>query len=96
VRFNDPPDVAGTGLLQIEHSDGDDDLWIYLPGWSRATRKTASSARTSRTGTSRCRRSTYIDTRCVRPSRWTACSAMSSSRPLQVIRCAPTTATRER
>src|SRR5688500_15844174 len=27
VRFSTPADIRGTGFLQVEHSDGDDDLW---------------------------------------------------------------------
>ena len=50
VRFNDPPDVAGTGLLQIEHSDGDDDLWIYLPALKKARRLVASNKKDSFVG----------------------------------------------
>ena len=30
VRFDTPADIKGTGFLQIEHSDADDDLWIYF------------------------------------------------------------------
>src|SRR5688572_31943121 len=31
VKFTTPADIKGTGFLQVEHNDGDDDLWIYLP-----------------------------------------------------------------
>jgi uncharacterized protein len=50
VRFNEPPDVAGTGLLQIEHSDGDDDLWIYLPALKKSRRLVASNKKDSFAG----------------------------------------------
>ena len=50
VRFNDPPDVAGTGLLQVEHNDGDDDLWIYLPALKKARRLVASNKKDSFVG----------------------------------------------
>ena len=50
VRFSDPPDVAGTGLLQIEHGDGDDDLWIYLPALKKARRLVASNKKDSFVG----------------------------------------------
>lgn len=50
VRFRDPPDVAGTGLLQIEHSDGNDDLWIYLPALRKARRLVASNKKDSFVG----------------------------------------------
>jgi hypothetical protein len=50
VRFSDPPDVAGTALLQVEHSDGDDDLWIYLPALKKARRLVASNKKDSFAG----------------------------------------------
>lgn len=50
VRFTEPPDVAGTGLLQIEHSEGDDDLWIYLPALKKARRLVASNKKDSFVG----------------------------------------------
>jgi hypothetical protein len=50
VRFSEPPDVSGTGLLQIEHSDGDDDLWIYLPALRKARRLVASNKKDSFVG----------------------------------------------
>ena len=50
VRFSDPPDVAGTSLLQIEHSDGDDDLWIYLPALKKVRRLVASNKKDSFVG----------------------------------------------
>src|SRR6266481_593217 len=31
VRFLTPADVKGTATLLVEHSDGEDDIWIYLP-----------------------------------------------------------------
>jgi len=57
TRFLEPADVKGTVSLLIEHSEKDDDIWIYLPsvkkcaGWCRATRRTVSSARTFPTAT---------------------------------------------
>jgi hypothetical protein len=50
VRFSDPPDVAGTSLLQIEHSEGDDDLWIYLPALKKVRRLVASNKKDSFVG----------------------------------------------
>jgi Outer membrane lipoprotein-sorting protein len=50
VRFTTPPDVAGTGLLQVEHSDGDDDLWIYLPALKKSRRLVASNKKDSFVG----------------------------------------------
>src|SRR5687767_4468496 len=36
VKFSTPTDIKGTGVLQIEHIDGDDDLWIYLPALKKS------------------------------------------------------------
>lgn len=45
IRFLSPADVAGTGFLSIEHSDRDDDNWLYLPAL-RKTRRIAGSDKT--------------------------------------------------
>ena len=31
IRFRSPAAIKGTATLLVEHSDGDDDIWIYLP-----------------------------------------------------------------
>lgn len=38
IRFLEPGDVRGTGLLTIEHEDRDDDQWLYLPALRRTRR----------------------------------------------------------
>ncbi|HOX45356.1 MAG TPA: outer membrane lipoprotein-sorting protein [Myxococcota bacterium] len=38
IRFVSPADVKGTGLLTVEHHDGDDDIWIYLPALRKVRR----------------------------------------------------------
>lgn len=38
IRFRYPGDIEGTGFLQIEHHDGDDDMWIYLPALKKIRR----------------------------------------------------------
>jgi outer membrane lipoprotein-sorting protein len=38
VRFSAPPDLAGAGFLQIQHRDGDDDRFLFLPALKRARR----------------------------------------------------------
>ena len=43
IRFHSPADVKGTGLLTIEHTDGDDDQWLYLPALRKVRRIAASS-----------------------------------------------------
>ncbi|MFQ6084073.1 MAG: outer membrane lipoprotein-sorting protein [Candidatus Aminicenantia bacterium] len=42
IRFLSPADVKGTGLLTIEHSDRDDDQWLYLPALKKVRRISAS------------------------------------------------------
>jgi outer membrane lipoprotein-sorting protein len=43
VKFSTPPDIKGTGVLQIEHSESDDDLWIYLPALKKSRRLVANN-----------------------------------------------------
>lgn len=50
VRFSTPADVQGTAFLQVEHSDGDDDLWIYLPALKKSRRLVASNKKDSFVG----------------------------------------------
>lgn len=51
VRFLAPPDVKGTAILLIEHSDRDDDIWVYLPGLKKVRRLVASNKKDSFAGT---------------------------------------------
>lgn len=44
MRFVAPADVKGTGFLIIEHKDGDDDRYLYLPALRRI-KKIASSGK---------------------------------------------------
>lgn len=46
VRFTDPKDVKGTGLLTVEHADREDDQWLYLP-ILRKNKRIAGGARTN-------------------------------------------------
>ena len=50
VRFLSPPDVKNTSNLMIEHSDGDDDIWIYLPALKKVRRIVASNKKDSFVG----------------------------------------------
>ncbi|MBI3561720.1 MAG: outer membrane lipoprotein-sorting protein [Gammaproteobacteria bacterium] len=50
VRFSTPTDIKGTGFLQVEHSDGDDDLWIYLPALKKSRRLVANNKKDSFVG----------------------------------------------
>ncbi|MBI1820435.1 MAG: outer membrane lipoprotein-sorting protein [Nitrospirae bacterium] len=50
VRFLSPADIKGTGFLQIEHSDGEDDLWIYLPALKKTRRLVANNKKDSFVG----------------------------------------------
>ncbi len=45
IRFLAPADIAGTGFLAIEHSDREDDRWLYLPAL-RKSRRIAGSDKT--------------------------------------------------
>ena len=38
IRFLDPEDIAGTGLLSIDKADGNSDQWLYLPALDRVRR----------------------------------------------------------
>jgi len=51
IRFHSPADVKGTGLLTIEHSDRDDDQWLYLPAMRKVRRISASSKTDNFVGT---------------------------------------------
>ena len=50
VRFSAPADIRGTGFLQVEHSDGNDDLWIYLPALKKSRRLVANNKKDSFVG----------------------------------------------
>lgn len=51
IRFVEPPDVKGTGVLTIEHSGGDDDVWVYLPALKKSRRIASSEKSSSFMGT---------------------------------------------
>jgi len=38
IRFLDPEDIAGTGLLSLDKADGSTDQWLYLPALDRVRR----------------------------------------------------------
>lgn len=38
MRFTAPADVRGTGFLSVQHTDGTDESWIYLPALGRERR----------------------------------------------------------
>jgi uncharacterized protein len=44
IRFHEPPDLARSAILTIEHADRDADQWIYLPAY-HAARRVASANR---------------------------------------------------
>ena len=50
VKFSTPADIKGTAFLQVEHSEGDDDLWIYLPALKKSRRLVASNKKDSFVG----------------------------------------------
>ena len=43
IRFLEPPDVKGTSFLNIEHTQGDDEMWVYFASM-RKVRKIAVSS----------------------------------------------------
>jgi uncharacterized protein len=51
IRFVEPADVKGTGVLTIEHSGGDDDVWVYLPALKKSRRIASSEKSASFMGT---------------------------------------------
>jgi outer membrane lipoprotein-sorting protein len=50
VRFSKPADIQGTAFLQVEHIDGDDDQWIYLPALGKSRRLVANNKKDSFVG----------------------------------------------
>lgn len=42
TRFTDPSDIAGTGLLTLDHVSAETDQWIFLPALDRVRRISAS------------------------------------------------------
>lgn len=51
VRFTAPADISGTATLMVEHSDRDDDLWVYLPALKKVRRLSAANKKDSFVGT---------------------------------------------
>ncbi|MBN1306392.1 MAG: outer membrane lipoprotein-sorting protein [Chitinispirillaceae bacterium] len=45
MRFLEPADVKGTGILTFDNETGDDDMWIYMPAL-RKTRRIVSAEKT--------------------------------------------------
>lgn len=50
VKFITPAEIKGTGFLQIEHSNADDDQWIYLPALKKSRRLVANNKKDSFVG----------------------------------------------
>jgi outer membrane lipoprotein-sorting protein len=51
VNFLSPADIRGTKTLLIEHSNAEDDIWIYLPAMKKVRRLVASNKKDSFVGT---------------------------------------------
>jgi hydrophobe/amphiphile efflux-3 (HAE3) family protein len=51
VRFLSPADVNGTTTLLVEHSNADDDIWVYLPALKKVRRLVSSNKKDSFVGT---------------------------------------------
>lgn len=50
IRFLFPGDVQGTGYLQIQHYETEDDMWIYLPALKKVRRLVANNKKDSFVG----------------------------------------------
>src|SRR3569833_1970968 len=50
ARFTTPADIQGTAFLQVEHIDGDDDEWIFLPALGKSRRLVANNKKDSFVG----------------------------------------------
>jgi len=50
IRFLYPGDVKGTGYLQIQRHDSEDDMWIYLPALKKVRRLVANNKKDSFVG----------------------------------------------
>lgn len=50
-RFLSPADVKGMATLLVEHSDADDDIWVYLPSMKKVRRLSANNKRDGFLGT---------------------------------------------
>lgn len=47
IRFHSPADIKGSGVLTVEHSDRENDQWLYLPAY-HATRRISPANRGDR------------------------------------------------
>ena len=50
VKFSTPADIKGTAFLQVEHSDAEDDQWLYLPALGKSRRLVANNKKDSFVG----------------------------------------------
>lgn len=51
TRFVEPADVRGTGVLMIENSGREDDMWVWLPAMNKVRRLVSSNKRDAFLGT---------------------------------------------
>ena len=51
IKFNSPKNISGTGLLTLEHTDAEDDQWLYLPALKRSRRISSANQTDSFMGT---------------------------------------------
>jgi predicted RND superfamily exporter protein/outer membrane lipoprotein-sorting protein len=66
VRFTAPADIRGTSTLLIEHMDGDDDMWVFLPALGKVRRLSVANKKDSFFGTDL----SYGDVIGYRPDEW--------------------------
>ena len=67
VRFTAPADIKGTSILLVEHSQGDDDMWLYLPALGKVRRLSAANKKDAFAGTD----FSYADVIGYKPAQWT-------------------------
>lgn len=51
TRFTAPADIRNTATLMLEHAEGDDDIWIYLPTLKKSRRLATSNKKEAFIGT---------------------------------------------
>jgi uncharacterized protein len=66
VRFTAPADIRGTSTLLIEHMEGDDDMWVFLPALGKVRRLSVANKKDSFFGTDL----SYGDVIGYRPEEW--------------------------
>lgn len=88
VRVLEPPDVRGTSVLILAHSERDDDMFVFLPSYEKVRRVSAAQYGDAFLGTNL----TYEDLRPRRIEEWSVALVGREERDgrrLQVVRLEP-------